>query len=266
MWFDNLMDDFKRSLLLINKYRGVFVPIFLRLAMNVIIGLVVLGGVITTVASGVFTGLNDGNFVKILFGILAPISITVVLTYIVYIVLWSLIEVGSISLYGAAIRDEKPSKVHFKQGVRSYLGKVFSGKLLIHFLVLVSTPIWFFIFLLYLVVVGIPTGGWGAIFLGAWVSAFFLSWTTAIVHDDLGAMEGLKAGFGLARKHMKPLFLISLASLFLVGYFSMILGPIAFVFAGWLFGGMVRTFFKVTIYLTYIRYNSDEQGTEDVSS
>ncbi len=265
MWFDNLMDDFKRSLLLINKFRGVFVPVFLRLAMHIIVGLVILAGVITTIASGVFSGLAEEEFVRVIFGILAPISITIVLTYIVYIVLWSLIEVGSISLYGAAIRDEKPNKEHFMHGVKKYLGKVFSGKLLLHFLAVVSTPIWFFIFLVYLIIVGIPTGGWGAIFLGAWIGALFLAWTTAIVHDDLGAIEGFKAGFRLARKHMKPLFLISLGSFFLVGYFSMILGPIAFFFAGWLFGGIVRTFFKVTVYLTYIRYSDSDQNTEVTS-
>ncbi|QRN86720.1 hypothetical protein JR334_05825 [Clostridia bacterium] len=266
MWFDNLMDDFKQSLLTCHQYKAVFVPVFLRLAMHIVLGILMVIGLVTSLASGTFRGLFHAKtfdvFVRSLLGTFRPIGFSIVLVYIVYLVLWSMIEVGSISLIKTAIQGIKPSKKHFIGGIRVYMGKVFSGKLIIHLLVLLSTPIWFLAGLLYFILIAIPTGGWGSLFLATFLGALFLTWTTAIVEDDLGTFEGIKASLRLAKNHMQPVFLISLLSFFLIGYFSMILGPMVFFFAGWFLGGIIRILLKVATYLTYVRYSDGGKNKE----
>lgn len=268
MWFDNLMDDFKHSLLLCRQYKAVFVPIFLRLAMHILLGILIFLGAFMSLASGAFQGLFHAKtfevFARSLFATLTPIGITLVLTYIAYLLLWSLIEVGGISLIKSAIQGIQPSKKIFLEGIKVYVGKVFSGKLIIHLLVLIFAPVWFLLGLAYMILIGIPTGGWGSVFLASLLGALFLTWTTAIVEDNLGAFQGIKASFRLAKNHMQPVLLISLLSFFLVGYFSMLLGPIVFFFAGWFLGGIIGTFLKVSIYLTYVRYRDYAENKEIV--
>lgn len=258
MWFDTLMDDLKRALIVANQYKGVFVPVFLKLAMHLIIGMIVVIGVITTITSGIFAGVNEVNAFEIALSFLVPIIVFLILGYIIYMVLWSLIEVGSINLYHAAINDEKPSKEHFFEGIKHYLGRVFGGKLLIHLVIMITAPVWMVLFVLFLILIGIPTAGWGAVFLSVAVGAFFASWTIAIVHDDLGVIDGIKASFRLAKNHFKTMFIIMLSISMVTQYAITLFGPIGIIIGGWFIGGVLSTYFKIAVYLTYMRYDNEE--------
>ena len=256
MWFDSLMDDFKSALLTVDKYRGVFVPIFLKLIMQVIIGLILGVGVIVTVMSGIFAGNSDVEGVGLALSIIIPVSILVVLVYLVYVLLWAIIEVGSIHLYRAALAHERPTKAHFVAGIKAYLGKVFAGKLLIHFIVMITCPVWIVLYVVYMILIGIPTAGWGLFFLTFAIGAYFATWTIAIVHDDFSVMQGIKRSFKLARQHFKPMFIIILIAGVVTQYAMNLFGMVGALLAGWFISGVFQTYFKVVIYLTYIRFNS----------
>ncbi len=259
MWFEVLMDDFKRALFISSKYKGVFIPIFLKLAMYLILVVVIGIGIVISIASGIFAGVSKEEALKVILRFLVPTGFFLILGYVIYMILWSLIEVGSINLYYAAIIDEKPGKEHFFKGIKTYLGKVLSGKLLIHFVVLIVSPIWLALFILYFILVGIPTAGWGVVFLAVGIGAFFASWTIAIVHDDLGPIDGIKASFRLAKNHFKPLFIIILAVSMVTQYAVNLFGPIGLLLGGWFIGGILRTYFKIVIYLTYLMYSSKKE-------
>jgi len=264
MWFDNLMDDCKNGLLIADKHKGVFVPIFLRLAMNIIIGVVTVISVIAMIAGGTFAGIADAEPFKIVMSVLVSGGILMLIGYIVYLLLWGLIEVGSINLYRAALNDEKPTKAHFFGGIKSYIGKVFAGKLLIHFVCIIASPILIALYLIFLVLVGIPTGGWGAVFLSVAIGVYFATWTIAIVHDNLSAVQGIKTSFRLARQRFKPLFVIILTSLMIIQFSVSLIGPLGTFFAGWLISGVLGTYFRIVIYMTYMRYSDNEKPAVEV--
>ena len=255
MWFDFLMDDSKDSLEVSRQYKAIFIPVFLKLLVSLILGVYIVMSVGITAISGVFTGIKSVRELDMIIGFLAPMGIFLVLGYFIFMIIWALIEVGSVNLYKAAINDEKPSKDHFFRGIGSYLGKVFGGRLFIHFLLLILSPLWIVSFVLYAVILGIPTAGWAVVFLTVVIGAYFATWTIAIVNDNLGVFGGLGASFRLARRHFKPMFILVLSMIMIVRYSSWILGPIGFVILGWLLGGVVRTFFRIVLYKTYLRYD-----------
>jgi len=258
MWFDSIMDDFKNALFIVNKHKGVFVPIFLRLIMHIVIGIILVVGTIITITSGIFAGISEAETFELIMRIAVPASLVILMSYIIYIVLWGLIEVGSINLFRAAINDETPTKNHFFIGIKKYLKHVFTGKLLIHFLMMITSPIWLLLYGLYFIFVGIPTGGWGLLFFAIVISSYFATWTIAIVHNDLGPIKAIKQSFSIARHHFKPLFLILLTTVMMTQYAIALFGPVGMILAGWFLGGVFRTYFNVVIYLTYIRFTDKE--------
>ena len=110
MWFNNLMDDLRSAFLVSNEYRGVFVPIFLKLAMNIVVGIVIIVGVIASIAAGSFAGIAGAEPIEVAIGIIGPSALFVITGYILYVVLYSLIEVGSINVYKVALSGIKPVK------------------------------------------------------------------------------------------------------------------------------------------------------------
>jgi len=255
MWFDYLMDDGRDSFELAGEYKGVFIPVFLKLLITFIMGIYIVLSIGISAVSGVFSGISKAREIEVLISILAPMGISLFLGYFIYLILWALIEVGSINLYCAALNGQKPTSEHFFSGIMSYIGKVFGGKLFIHFLVVILSPLWIVLFVLYSVIIGITTAGWGFVFMTVVIGAYFATWTIAIVNDDLGVFAGLGASFRLARRHFKPMFILILSTIFIVRYTSWLLGPIGYFILGWLIGGVVRTYFRIVLYKTYLRYN-----------
>lgn len=261
MWFNNLMDDLKKAFLVSDEYRGIFVPVFLKLAMNVVVGLVVFAGIITSIITGSFAGVKGAEPIEVALGIIAPSLLFLLIGYILYLILSSLIEVGSINLYRVALSGVKPNKSDFTDVIKSYIGKVISGKLLIHFLSLILLPVIIVLYLIYALLIGTLTGGWALIFLSVIINMYFATWTIAIVNDNLGATSSIKRSFKFAKVHFKTMFVLILSSLMIIQYCVTILGPFGAIFVGWFIGGVLRTYFKLATYITYLRYqNSSYEG------
>lgn len=244
MWFNSLMDDCERAVHLSDAYKGIFVPIFLKLAMAVLMGVSIVIGVFSfAVSSSITESISISGMVIISF-----------LLYVVYVLLSSLIEVGGINLFKAAVSGEKPTKAHFFNGIRQYVKEVATGNVLIHFVFLLTIPIWGILFVLYAVFIGIPTGGWGLLLLAVLIDAYFSTWTIAIVEEGVGAIDGLKHSFSLAKQHKLPLMLTIVTASLLTPYLVNLSGPLGMLLAGWFIGGIIRVYFRLVIYLTYTRY------------
>ena len=254
MWFNNLMDDLRKAFLVSEEYRGIFIPIFLKLAMNIVVGLVIFVGIIASIATGSFAGISGADPIGVAIGIIGPSILFLLTGYILYIILYSLIEVGSINLYKVALSGVKPKKSDFTDVIKSYIGKVISGKLLIHFLSFILSPIIIILYLVYALLVGTLTGGWGLVFLSVVISMYFATWTIAIVNDDLDVKSAIGKSFRFAKAHFKPMFILIFSTAMIIQYSVMLLGPFGVIFVGWFIGGVLKTYFKLATYITYLRY------------
>lgn len=263
MWFDYLMDDCKESYDVSQAYHGVYFPVFLKLIMGLVMGAFLIGSIVTLVVGGALSNFEMMDGFEIAMHLLKSVGLMGLLAYLLYMVLWGLIEVGTINMIKAAFNDEKPNQAIFLDGIRSYLAKVSLGKLLIQVVVLVLSPVLFIGFILYALLIGIPTAGYGVIFLFVAIGAYFATWTIAIVVDDMDITEGIGTSIRLGRNHFKPLFLIVLATSTISSQVVMLFGPLGAVFAGWFLGGVVGIFFKMVTYKTYLRYNNEKQQYSD---
>lgn len=258
MWFNDLMDDLKKAFLISTKYRQVFIPIFLKLAMNIVVALVIIVGGLASVFSGTFASIYGTEPVNVAISIITSMSMFLLVGYILYMILYSFIEVGSINLYRVAISGRKPEKSDFLDVIKSYIGKVISGKLLIHFIALILSPIIIILYLMYLILIGTLTGGWGLVFLGVIIDMYFAMWTIAIVNDDLGVKSAISKSFSFAKEHFNVMFILILSTHMIAQYSISVLGPLGILLLSWFIGGVIRTYFKITTYITYLRYESSQ--------
>ena len=256
MWFNNLMDDLKKAFLVSNEYRAVFIPIFLKLAMNIVVGIVIIAGIIISISTSTLSMIRVSEPINVLISAVSASAIFILAGYILYIVLYSLIEVASINVYKVALSGQKPVKSDFTDVIKSYIGKVISGKLLIHFLSFVLSPIIVLLGLLYFLSFGILTAGWGVILLVVLVDMYFATWTIAIVNDNLGVWAAIVKSFKFARTHFKTMFILILSSIMVTQYTVTIFGPLGAFLLGWFIGGVLRTYFKISIYISYLRYEN----------
>lgn len=254
MWFDSLIEDLKEAFSIAYEKRGIFIPILLKLGVQIILGLILVAGVIITILSGVFTGVSDAEPLDILLSVALPGTLLLGILYVLYLVFWACLEVGSLSLYQGAIQQLPLTKDMFFNGIRHYMVRVASGKLLLHFILLVLSPLLLVVYLLSFILIGTLTAGWGILFINNSIACLLATWTIAIVNDNQAITEGFKISFRMAKKHFKPLFMLLFSSAMVGQYAIHLLGPVGLLLAGWLVGGIVATYFKVTLYLTYLRY------------
>ncbi len=253
MWFDEVMEDCKSALRIAHKNKGIFIPLFIKLGLNIlliILAFVLVIGNIVRIATLSIRGMEDLN---ILLRQLPLFLIAGVIIYLIYLLGDSLIEVGSINLLKAAANEEKPRFSYFLEGIRSYFIKVLGGKLLILLVCLVLSPIIILLYMLYTAIIGTLSGGWGIIFLGVIVGVYFASWTTAIVVDNLSPTRAIGLSFRLGKKYFPGLFIILLSSTLIGSYISMVFGPLVALLGGWFIGGVILTYFKLVVLLTYNR-------------
>lgn len=253
MWFDEIMDDCKNALRIAHKNKGIFIPLFVKLGLNIlliILAFVLVVGNIVRIANLSMRGMEDLN---IILRQIPLFLVAGVIIYLIYLLGDSLIEVGSINLLKVAANEEKPRFSYFLEGVKSYFLKVLGGKLLILLIFLVLSPIIILLYVLYTAIIGTLSGGWGLIFLGVLIAVYFASWTTAIVVDNLSPTRAIGISFKLGKKYFPGLFVIMLSSTLIGSYISMVFGPFVALLGGWFIGGVILTYFKLMVLLVYNR-------------
>jgi hypothetical protein len=253
MWFDEIMDDCRQALVTANKYKDVFVPIFLKLALS----LAIFGYIFVSFIAGIIKHENILDYIftdyYALLEILPTILINGIIIYLLVLIGFSILDVGSINMFKAALNDQKPKFKDFKEGVKNYLFKVILGKLFMHLLVIITLPLTLVLYLLYALVVGTLTAGWGILFLSVFISIYLGTWITIIVIEGDSPLKAIGKSLKLGRKYFKGLFVIFLASTLISTYSTVLFGVLAAVLAGWFFAGVVATYFKLVVMLVYYR-------------
>ncbi len=253
MWFDEIMDDCKQALFTANKYKGIFIPIFLKLALSLAIGIFVVVSIIGGIARHryildyVFT--DSWAMMEVLPGVL----LSGLILYLLVLVGHSIIDVGSINMFKQALNGQKPTFKDFGEGIKHYLLKVLLGKLFLHVLILIASPIWICLYLLYAVLVGTLTAGWGIIFLAVAVSVFLGTWISITVLEGSSPLTAISKSLRLGKRYFKGLFVVILASSLISSYSVSIFGILAAVVGGWFIAGVVSTYFRLVILKIYYR-------------
>ncbi len=254
MWFENLMDDFKSSLQSAFDNQGIFIPIFLKLGVGILMAAYFVYFLIKwIVGSSYFLSAPYRLFPELIWRTFKGAAVPIIVAYILFGLLYAVIEVGQINLLSALMRGQKPTMQVFKEGIGHYFGKVFGGRLFIHLLALILSPILLILGVIYALTVGILSGGWAIVLLTVTIQALFASWTIALVHHDLGFFEALGMSFKLARYQYKTVALIVWSSAVLQAYAIGIFGPVGIFFAGWFIGGVISIYMKLVLYKAYVR-------------
>jgi hypothetical protein len=183
--------------------------------------------------------------------------IAILIAYVLYIVLNSLLEVGSINMYKAAVVGIKPSSSHFFEGMKKYFLKVLGGNLFIHLITLILSPIIIALTIIYAVIFGTLTAGWALILLSVLVMVFLGVWNIIVVVDDIPPIKAIGIGITFGKKYFWPLFIVMLSNIMLTKYLAAAFGPLAAIIAGWFIVGIVTTYFKVVVLLIYNRRKAD---------
>ncbi|MDF2530706.1 MAG: conserved rane protein of unknown function [Clostridia bacterium] len=253
MWFDEIMDDCKQALIIANKHKNVFVPVFLKLALSIAI----FGYIFISFIAGIFKNQYIFEYMiddpSAILELLPTVLTNGIIIYLLILVGFSILDVGSINMFKTALNDQKPRFKDFTEGVKSYFFKVLLGKLFIHLLVIITLPLTAFLYIVYAVIAGTLTAGWGVLFLSVFVSIYLGTWVTIIVIEGYSPLKAIGKSIKLGAKYFKGLFVILLASI-LIGKYSIVLfGVLAAVLAGWFIAGAVATYFKLVVMLVYYR-------------
>jgi hypothetical protein len=253
MWFDEIMEDCKNALRIANNNKGIFVPIFIKLGLSILLFVTTIGFAIGYVVRVANLSYNRISSLQILFKEIPIVLVIGIITYLLFLVVGSIIEVGSINLIKTAAEGVKPKSSHFFQGIKNYFLKVLGGKLIIHLIILVLSPIIIGLYLLYTVLIGTLTAGWGITFLSVVIAVYFTSWTTAVVVDNLSPIKAISISFKIGKKYFWGLFIIILSSILISRYIAVVFGPLVALLGGWFIAGVILTYFKLVVLMVYNR-------------
>ena len=253
MWFDEIMEDCKQALVAANKHKAVFIPVFLKLALSIVIFSYIFVSFIAGILK--YEYVIDLMFTdpSAVLELLPALLISGIIVYLLILLGFSILDVGSINMYKAALNDQKPKFMDFTEGIKGYFFKVILGKLFIHLLIIITLPLTAFLFIVYAVIVGTLTASLGVLFLGIFISVFLDTWITILVIEGGSPRKAMGKGFKLGGKYFKGLFVVLLASALLSKYSTALFGVLAAVLAGWFISGVVATYFKLVVMLIYYR-------------
>lgn len=253
MWFDEIMDDCKQALITANKHKGVFIPIFFKLALTIALGIYVFVTFIAGIIKHEYILQYIFTDYYALMELLPTVITNGIIIYLLVLIGFSILDVGSINMFKSALNDEKPRFKDFKEGVKQYFFKVVLGKLFMHLLIVVSLPLTVVLYLIYALLVGTLTAGWGMLFLSVFISIYLGTWITIIVIEGYSPLKAIGKSIKLGAKYFKGLFIILLASTLLSSYSTIIFGFLVAILAGWFIVGIVATYFKLVVILIYYR-------------
>jgi hypothetical protein len=253
MWFDEIMDDCKQALITANKYKNIFIPIFLKLALSVAIFGYIFVSFIASIIKNSYIFEYMVNDPAALMELFPTLIVNGIIIYLLVLVGFSILDVGSINMFKVALNDQKPSFKDFKEGIKNYFFKVVLGKLFMHLLIVITLPITALLYIIYALIVGTLTAGWGILFFGIFVSIFLGTWVPIIVIEGYSPLKAIGRSIKLGAKYFKGLFVVLLASTLLGSYSTIIFGVLAAVLAGWFIAGVVKTYFNLVVMLVYYR-------------
>ncbi|MDF2591938.1 MAG: conserved rane protein of unknown function [Clostridia bacterium] len=253
MWFDEIMDDCKQALLTANKFKTIFIPIFLKLALSIAL----FGYIFISFIAGIIKNSYVFEYMytdpSVIMELFPGLVINGIVIYLLFLVGFSILDVGSINMFKIALDDQKPKYKDFTEGIKKYFFKVVLGKLFMHLLIIITLPVTAVLYIIYALIAGTLTAGWGLLFLGVFVSIFLGTWVPIIVIEGYSPLKAIGKSIKLGAKYFKGLFIVLLAATLISSYSTVIFGVLAAVLAGWFIAGIVTTYFNLVVMRVYYR-------------
>ena len=258
MWFDKIMEDCKEALILSKENKGIFIPVFIKFGISIFSAIVIF--LIFFVSMfGILHSNYDAYDAPELFMKMIPFIVAFILIFtLAFSVINSLLEAGSINLYKAAAQGTKPSTKIFLEGIKTYFLKMFGGSIFLGVVTLVLSPLIFALFILYTVIIGVLTAGWGMTFLSTIILVFLLTWPIIVVLDNVSPIQAIGKSLKFGKKNFWPLFIVLLGYVVLNRYLVTSFGILVTAFGGWFLSGVLSTYFKVVVLLFYKRESKSE--------
>lgn len=251
MWFDELMDDFKNALLISSKNKRIFAPVFIKLGLAILFFIFCIVEFVFAIIG--LSNMNEGMLWQEVVHKLPMLIGFGLLTYLLYLAGSSFLEAGSISLYKTASDDINPGSADFFGGVKKYFFKMFGGLLLINIIVIILSPILLLLYLIFALIVGTLTAGWGIVWLSVVMLVYFKAWTTIVVMDDKSPVSAILASIRFGGKYFWTIFVLMLSYLLITKYAIIAFGLLPALAAGWFFAGITTTYFRMVLLLIYKR-------------
>lgn len=255
MWFDELMDSCKRALALITANIWIVLPYVLHTlalvitfaALALVVFLLILG------AAGLSAYFQDWLLM------IPAALVTAVIVVLVVSAVNACIEAGSVRLFAAVAAGERPSAPIFWAGVRSHFMSMWGLMLLLSLAAIVLSPV-LIVVLALIVMVGGLSAGWGFLIFPVMLTVYLGAWTVALVLDNLGGLQALKAGVSFVNRYFWGLVILGLAATLLGPTLSGVMGPLVAMLAGWIIAAFVRSWSTMAIILIYQRRRPELQG------
>lgn len=249
--FEYLMDDMKEALILSKNNKKLFAPALI--ANFAFIGVMMIIGVITfiilmTSISTISESSTSGNTSRIIF-----ITLAVLILFAFISIFFLVVELGIIRYCIALIDQEPLSAKLFFSGIKTYLIPVFFTNIALTIIYIIGFIILLIPILLYYILIGIPTGGYGLIFLSAAFNSLLGFWTIILMNNKGTCFKSILQNIKFGKQHFKLMtlifFLQTLFTASLPALFGLILGNLGILF----FVLVVSTYFNLVILLTYRR-------------
>lgn len=275
MWFDDLMDDFKKSMQVSIYYKGIFTPVLLKLAVFIIASVYIFANflwIITkllknfmqldtniynnTRSMDPFFSMTDIFSSNLNFNI-PRFLLMIFILYLLLLLCNSLIEAGTNNICKLSLYGINPSYNGFIEGIKKYFVKIIEGKVILNIIFLLLSPLLIFLYIVFTLTLGILTSGYALVFLSALILTFFGFWPIIVVIDEISPIKAIKLNFKLSKKYFLLVFLSMLSYFLISNYLVTAFGPLVAIFTGWLISGVVSIFFKIIMMSIYFRKKAE---------
>lgn len=246
--FELIMDDLRDTLILTNDNKKVFLPAMIGTLISIVV-LIVLALILMFVAiSSVIISIAAANPLGILFS-----GITALLFVLVAILISIFLEVGTIALVKGVLNGEPFSMKLFMNGIKAFflrasLTCIGFGIVLFFALLILILPI-----ILYMIIVGILSGGWGILLMSCFFSSLLGYWLIIMIERDMSGFGSIKENLSFGFKHLKPMIFIFYLQAMLAANLITAFGPLVTFICSIFVTAIVNTYFKFVILKTYRR-------------
>lgn len=255
--FNNLMDDMKYAVNLSLQNKGLFLPalianiIFFIFGILLVIVIVAIAtGSLMTLNSNPGIGFSPSSNIALIIGLGLGIFILFLLMSLMFLIL----DIGITGMVIGVTDGGKPTAKMFFGAVKTNLLPIIVTNIGLFFIYILGFILILIPLILYMVTVGLLTGGWGMVLFSAAFQAFIGYWVLIKMEDQRGGFESIGLNIRFARQYFWLLVLIVYLQMSFSAYLPSLLGILGAVFASLFISYMVMTFFKIIILVSYRRY------------
>lgn len=251
--FDHLMDDIKEALILSNGNKRLFLPALLANILIIVLGIVMVvffvAAMIGTVSAVSDFSMNGPRW-SMIFGMI----IGIVLFLIVFSIVFMALDIGITGLVIGLVDGERPSSSLFFGAIKNNLFPVFLTNLGLTFIYFFGFLLLLIPLVLYMLTVGVLTGGWGMIFLSCMTQTLLGYWVLIKMEDHRGGFESVGVNIRFGKNHFWLMILIIYMQISFAAFIPGLFGLIGMALASFFISYVVTTFYKIVVLLTYRRY------------